>query len=59
MISKAIANVSLFIIALGITVLVMIYGWGLTPKSWPWIIFGGIGARLIVAIMEAVVKADK
>lgn len=59
MISKAIANVSLSIIALGITVLVMIYGWGLTPKSWPWIILGGIGARLIVAIMEAVVKADK
>jgi multisubunit Na+/H+ antiporter MnhC subunit len=26
------------IVATGTTILVMIYGWGLTPQSWKWII---------------------
>ncbi len=37
-----------------LTILVMIYGWGLTPKSWWWIIgigfFGQILAQLIIRL---------
>jgi hypothetical protein len=37
-----------------LTILVMIYGWGLTPKSWWWIIgigfFGQVFAQTIVRL---------
>uniref|UniRef100_A0A6M3IS46 Uncharacterized protein n=1 Tax=viral metagenome TaxID=1070528 RepID=A0A6M3IS46_9ZZZZ len=41
-------------IAVGLSILVMIKGWGLEPKSWWWIIgvgiFGQIFAQLIVKL---------
>jgi predicted membrane protein len=48
--------IALFGVVLSITVsiLVMIHGWGLEPKSWWWIIpisfFGQISAQIIVQI---------
>jgi len=40
--TKILAQILLFttslVINLGINILVMIYGWGLKPKSWTWII---------------------
>lgn len=41
-----------FTLMLIMGILVMIYGWGLEPKSWPWIIGGGIFGRTAVGIME-------
>jgi len=42
------------VLAIGLSILVMIYGWGLEPKSWWWIIgvgfFGQIGAHLLIKI---------
>lgn len=39
------------------SILIMIYGWGLTPVSWGWIIFGhiftvGMGATLQLAAKQ-------
>lgn len=48
--------------AVGINVLVLIHGWGLTPKSWWWIIGVGvfmsivvhtIGTRVVAGITKA------
>lgn len=38
-------------VAIGGTILVMIHGWGVQPKSWWWIIGGGIGLQLVVQII--------
>lgn len=42
-----------FIISMAIGIFVMIHGWGIEPKSWWWIIGGGILARFIVEVMMA------
>ena len=41
------------------TIAVMIYGWGLEPKSWWWIIGCGIFIRLLIALTEAIGKEYK
>ncbi|MFW5803736.1 MAG: hypothetical protein ACOCWG_00730 [bacterium] len=44
-------------VAITTTILTMIYGWGLEPQSWWWIIgmslFGHIFAQIILAIAES------
>ena len=37
-----------------ICILVYIYGWGLTPQSWKWII-GGVVFQIIVIIFSAII----
>lgn len=39
-------------IAIGMGILVMLYGWGLQPVSWGWIIGGGIGGSLLAASFQ-------
>jgi hypothetical protein len=56
MIYKLMTTLFLFTLTLVLTILVMIHGWGLEPKSWGWIIGGGIVARGIVAWMENITK---
>lgn len=41
-----------FALALGMGILVSIYGWGLTPHSWGWIIGGGTAGALIGALFQ-------
>jgi len=41
------------------TIAVMIYGWGLEPKSWWWIIGCGIFIRLLIALTETIGKESK
>lgn len=36
----------------------MIYGWGLTPQSWPWIIGSAIGSMLLIGTAGAISKDD-
>ena len=40
-----------FVIVFFIEIAVMIYGWGLEPKSWGWIIAGGVVVRFLVELM--------
>ena len=48
------------IIAVSASILTMIYGWGLTPKSWWWIIGMGIFGPLFgMTIMKIGEKAAK
>lgn len=47
---------TILVILLGIGVLM--YGWGLEPKSWWWIIGGGVGLRFLILVMEAAAKVD-
>ena len=45
------------VIALGIAV--MIYGWGLHPRSWWWIIGGGIFGQVFLRIIgEIITKSE-
>lgn len=41
-----------FGIAIGLGILVMIYGWGLQPVSWGWIVGGGVGSALLGAVFQ-------
>lgn len=41
-----------FGLILGLGMMTMIYGWGLEPASWGWIIGGGIGSALLAGIFR-------
>jgi len=56
---KLIAVLALCVIAWGISILVMMYGWGLEPKSWGWIIGAGIAGQVIIHTMQAIAKEVK
>lgn len=43
-----------FCVTFGLSILVLMYGWGLEVKSWPWVIFGGFGSAFFGAIIMAV-----
>ena len=40
------------IISILLSIAAMIYGWGLEPKNWCWIIGGGIFLRILIGVME-------
>lgn len=46
---------ALWIVGIGFSWLTMIYGWGLEPKSWGWII-GGTGASLVAMGIATVIN---
>ena len=48
-----------FTLTLIVSIWTMIYGWGLEPKSWWWIIGGGIFIRIMIALMEQIGKEAK
>lgn len=43
-----------FFVAFGLGVLVMIFGWGLVPQSWGWIIFGGIAGAFLGSLFQSI-----
>ena len=45
-----------FILGLLLSIAILMYGWGLEPKSWWWIIGGGVGLRTILVTVEAMGK---
>ena len=47
-----------FILVFLVSIAVMIYGWGLEPQSWWWIIGGGIFLKGIIVSMEQVAKCE-
>jgi len=56
--AKFIATTLLFVLSFTIGVLVMIYGWGLQPVSWWWIVGAGIAGRLLVEVMAILVRKE-
>lgn len=54
--NKFLAGMFVFLVAVFVSVLVMIYGWGLEPKSWWWIIGGWVGIRLLIDTIDAIRK---
>lgn len=60
MLSKITALFLLAVLSTVLQVLVLIYGWGLQPKSWWWIIGVGIfWAPAVRSWMEKVLKEKK
>ena len=41
-----------FFFCIGLGIMVMIFGWGLTPVSWGWIVGGGITSSFFGAIFS-------
>lgn len=60
MLSKIIALFAMAVIGTGLQIMVMIYGWGLQPKNWWWIIGVGLILPPIVKwIAEKIIKEEK
>lgn len=55
---KFLSAVLLLVASPVISILAMIYGWGLEPKSWPWVIGGYIAMVAVLTIGEAL-RGDK
>jgi hypothetical protein len=55
--SKFLAILLLLGVAVGLGVAIMIYGWGLHPRSWWWIIGGGVFGQAFVKVVWE--KVDK
>lgn len=51
-VTKFVSLVFIFTLSVGIEIVVLIYGWGLTPKSWWWIIGVGIFALTVVTVIR-------
>lgn len=54
--AKLLANVFCLALIVLISILTMIYGWGLTPKSWWWIIGCGFFAALFIRLVADKIK---
>ena len=57
--NKFISNTALLAVSILLGVGVGIYGWGLEPQSWWWIIGAGIGGKFLLAALEYVNKESK
>jgi len=59
MINKILALLFVLSVAVGLSVLVMIYGWGLTPVSWWWIIGVGVFGQVFMKMVgDKIIKSD-
>ncbi len=56
MLAKIVVNIFGFVLLMILSIVVMIYGWGLEPKSWFWIIGVGIISRIILELMMTAAK---
>jgi hypothetical protein len=56
MFAKFIANTALVAASIVLSILVMIHGWGLQPRSWGWIIGIGFGVQVVVLICRDLVN---
>ena len=44
-------------LSVGLSVLTAIYGWGLTPRSWWWIVGAGVFGQLVASgILKKIIK---
>lgn len=59
MLARVIARMFIMATTLAVTVCVQIYGWGLTPKSWWWIVGAGYFLNLFLWVMLSLVDVKK
>ena len=57
--SKAIARMALHTLSFYLSIATLIYGWGLSPKSWGWIIGAGLVGQLFVMVLLLVVQKEE
>lgn len=51
---KALVGLFSAAVIFGLSLCVMLFGWGLEPKSWGWVIWGNIGVILTSAVIQAI-----
>ena len=57
---KLLAYLSMTSASVGLSIAVMIFGWGLHPQSWWWIIGGGVvGTTVVRMVFDRVEKELK
>lgn len=56
MLAKMLAVLFVMTATVTLGVLTMIYGWGLTPESWWWIIGVGFGGQLVLSGLTVLLK---
>jgi hypothetical protein len=56
--NKLLAVTFVWFATVAMSVCTMIYGWGLEPKSWWWIIGAGIFGRFLLIILDQIRKEE-
>lgn len=56
MFGSCLSAIFLFTATFVLSILIMMYGWGLTPQSWWWIIGGNFLQIIIVGMLQVVGK---
>jgi len=56
---KVIASFILFLTIIAASVLSMIYGWGLKPKSWGWIIGGYVYVSVVSGVAGSLSNGER
>jgi len=55
---KFLAGLFVYCLAIGLGILTMIHGYGVTPIDWWWVIGGATVGRFLVEIMAQLAKKD-
>ena len=58
MMQKLLAGLFIYVLAVGLGILVMIHGYGITPVNWWWVVGGATVGRFLVEMMNALSKSD-
>ena len=58
MLQKVLSQMFLVSLSVAVSVLVMIYGWGLRPLSWWWIVGAGVFVNTVLRVLATRVEED-
>lgn len=53
---RLLAMLFILIATMALSILILIFGWGMTPQSWPVIIGGGIAALMLHVIARVITE---
>ena len=56
MLAKFIAQFSIFVCSVALSIMVLMFGWGLEVQSWGWILFGCFLQIVLLAINLTIAK---
>lgn len=56
---KLLSRIFLLCLVVGLNATTMIYGWGLHPRSWWWIIGSGVIANSVIRVIFDAVEAQE